>query len=43
MRSHIAAWNNSTIIGRSVIDEVKKLKEQSGSYILLDGSSILGA
>jgi len=36
-----ANWNNSTIISRNVIEEVKKLKEQQGSYILLDGSATL--
>jgi len=36
-----AGWNNSTIIGRNVIEEVKKLKTEEGSYILLDGSATL--
>jgi len=36
-----ADWNNSSIISRNVIEEVKKLKEQQGSYILLDGSATL--
>jgi len=36
-----ADWNNSTIISRNVIEEVKKLKEQQGNYILLDGSATL--
>jgi len=36
-----ADWNNSTIISNNVIEEVKKLKEQQGSYILLDGSATL--
>ena len=36
-----AGWNNSTIISGNVIEEVKKLKEQQGSYILLDGSATL--
>jgi dihydrofolate reductase len=36
-----AAWRNSTIISSNVIDEVRKLKEQSGKNILIDGSSVL--
>jgi len=36
-----ADWNNSTVISSNVIEEVKKLKEQQGSYILLDGSATL--
>jgi dihydrofolate reductase len=34
-------WRNSTIIGRSAVDEVRKLKAQPGQNILLDGSSVL--
>jgi dihydrofolate reductase len=34
-------WRNSTLISRNVIDEVRKLKEQPGKNILLDGSSVL--
>jgi dihydrofolate reductase len=36
-----AAWRNSTIISRNVVDEVRKLKEGSGKNILTDGSSVL--
>jgi dihydrofolate reductase len=36
-----AAWRNSTIISRNVVDEVRKLKEGSGKNILMDGSSVL--
>jgi dihydrofolate reductase len=36
-----AAWSNSTIISKNVVEEVRKLKEQSGKNILLDGSSVL--
>ena len=35
------AWRNSTIISENVIDEVRKLKEQSGKAIYVDGSSVL--
>ena len=34
-------WRNSTIISRNVVEEVRKLKEQSGQNIILDGSSVL--
>ena len=36
-----AGWRNSTLISRNVVDEVRKLKEQDGKSILLDGSSVL--
>jgi dihydrofolate reductase len=36
-----ADWSNSTIISSNVVDEVRKLKEQPGLNILLDGSSVL--
>jgi len=36
-----AAWRNSTIISRNVVNEVRKLKEGSGKNILMDGSSVL--
>jgi dihydrofolate reductase len=36
-----AAWRNSTIISRNVIEEVRKLKEGPGKNILMDGSSVL--
>jgi dihydrofolate reductase len=34
-------WRNSTIISGNVIEEVRKLKEQPGQNIVLDGSSVL--
>jgi len=34
-------WRNSNIISSNVINEVRKLKEQSGKNILIDGSSVL--
>lgn len=34
-------WRNSDIIGENVVTEVKKLKEQEGKNILVDGSSVL--
>ena len=36
-----AAWRNSNLISGNVVDEVRKLKEQSGKNILMDGSSVL--
>lgn len=36
-----AAWRNSTIIRDNVIDEVRKLKQQGGLNISVDGSSVL--
>jgi dihydrofolate reductase len=36
-----AAWHNSTIISQNVIEEVRKLKEQPGQNIYVDGSSVL--
>jgi len=35
------AWRNSTIIRQNVIDEVRKLKQQPGKDIYVDGSSVL--
>ncbi|HEY2980867.1 MAG TPA: dihydrofolate reductase family protein [Anaerolineales bacterium] len=35
------AWRNSTIIGQNVMDEIRKLKEQPGKNIAVDGSSVL--
>jgi dihydrofolate reductase len=35
------AWRNSTIIRENVEDEVRKLKEQPGKDIYVDGSSVL--
>lgn len=34
-------WRNSTIISKNVVEEVRKLKEQPGQNIFLDGSSVL--
>jgi dihydrofolate reductase len=36
-----ADWRNSTLIQNSVVEEVRKLKEQPGQNILVDGSSVL--
>jgi dihydrofolate reductase len=36
-----AAWRNSTLISENVVDEVRKLKEQPGKDIYVDGSSVL--
>jgi dihydrofolate reductase len=36
-----ADWRNSTLISSNVVEEVRKLKEQSGKNILIDGSSVL--
>jgi dihydrofolate reductase len=35
------AWRNSKIISENVMDEVRRLKEQSGKVIYVDGSSVL--
>jgi dihydrofolate reductase len=35
------AWRNSTLISGSVVEEVRKLKQEPGKNILLDGSSVL--
>jgi len=35
------AWRNSTIIRENVVEEVRKLKEQHGKAIYVDGSSVL--
>jgi dihydrofolate reductase len=34
-------WRHSTIISENVVEEVRKLKEQAGQNIVLDGSSVL--
>ena len=34
-------WRNSTIINGDVVEEVRKLKQQPGQNIVLDGSSVL--
>ncbi len=36
-----AAWRNSTLISGQVVQEVRKLKEQAGKDIMIDGSSVL--
>jgi dihydrofolate reductase len=36
-----AAWRNSTLISGQVVKEVRKLKEQAGTDIMIDGSSVL--
>jgi dihydrofolate reductase len=36
-----ADWRNSTLISSNVIEEVRKLKGQSGKNIYMDGSSVL--
>lgn len=34
-------WRNSTIISGNVVEEVRRLKQQDGKNILMDGSSVL--
>ena len=36
-----AGWRNSTLIRGNVVEEVRKLKNQPGKNILMDGSSVL--
>ena len=36
-----AAWRNSTLINQNVLEEIRKLKEQPGKDIYVDGSSVL--
>jgi len=36
-----ALWRNSSIIGKNVVEEVRKIKASAGKKIYLDGSSIL--
>jgi dihydrofolate reductase len=36
-----AAWRNSTLINQNVVEEIRKLKEQPGKNIYVDGSSVL--
>jgi dihydrofolate reductase len=36
-----AEWNNSTIINHDVVTEIRKLKEQPGKDILVEGSAEL--
>jgi dihydrofolate reductase len=35
------AWRNSTLISKNVVDEIRKLKDQPGKDIYVDGSSVL--
>src|SRR5918992_1603914 len=37
----VSAWRNSTLISGNVVEEVRKLKEQPGKTIYVDGSSEL--
>jgi len=37
----VDAWRNTTLISQNVVDEVRKLKEQPGKDIYVDGSSVL--
>ena len=36
-----SAWRNSTLIRDNVVDAIRRLKQQPGKNILLDGSSVL--
>ncbi len=36
-----SAWRNSTLIGGDVVEEVRRLKQEPGKDILIDGSSVL--
>ena len=36
-----ADWRNSTLISSNIVEEVRKLKKQSGKNLLIDGSSVL--
>ncbi len=36
-----AKWNNTQIIKKNVIEEIRKLKRESGKYILIPGSATL--
>jgi dihydrofolate reductase len=36
-----AEWNNSTVIGENVVEEIAKLKQQDGKDILVAGSNTL--
>ncbi|HEY0241425.1 MAG TPA: dihydrofolate reductase family protein [Gemmatimonadaceae bacterium] len=36
-----SAWRNSTLIRDNVVENVRKLKQQAGKNILVDGSSVL--
>ncbi len=36
-----SSWRNSTLIGSDIVEEVRRLKQQPGKDILIDGSSVL--
>lgn len=36
-----AAWRNTTLISRDVVEAIRAIKQQPGKNILLDGSSVL--
>jgi len=36
-----SAWRNSTLVNKNFVDEIRKLKEQPGKDIYVDGSSVL--
>lgn len=36
-----AGWNNSTIVNKNVVETIRELKQQAGSYILVEGSATL--
>ena len=36
-----SAWRNSTLISGNVVEAVRKIKQQTGKNILVDGSSVL--
>lgn len=36
-----SAWRNSTLISGNVVEEIRKLKQQDGKNIMMDGSSVL--
>ncbi len=36
-----ALWRNSSVIGKNVVEEVRKIKSSAGKKIYLDGSSVL--
>jgi len=37
----VELWPNSNLISGNVMDEVRKLKNQPGKNIIMDGSSVL--
>lgn len=36
-----AGWRNSTLLNKNIVGEIRRLKDQPGNNILLDGSSVL--